>query len=51
MTNDQLTELNELIEDLVEYYCREFGVSQEEAYTAIWSYSTVKKQLVRGNRL
>ena len=51
MTNEQLTELGELVDYLVEYYCREFGVSQEEAYAAIWSYSTIKKQLARGNRL
>ena len=48
ITRDQLTELNELLEDTVEYYCDQNMISGELAYTVIESYATAKLAELRG---
>ena len=47
-TQDAATELRELIEDTVEYYCDENMVSGELVYTVLECYSIAKLAQLRG---
>ena len=48
ITKEQLTELRELVEDTVEYFCDENRVSGETAWTCVECLGTAKLAELKG---
>nr|BDD46806.1 hypothetical protein 58 [Paracoccaceae bacterium] len=48
ITREQLTEITEVIEDTVEYFCDQQQVSGELAWTVVESLATAKLAELRG---
>ena len=48
ITQEQLTEITEIIEDTVEYFCDQQQVSGELAWTVVESLATTKLAELRG---
>ena len=51
ISKNQLSELSEIIEDTVEYFCDKEQISGELAWTCVESLSTTKITELKGNLL